>query len=150
VSEVLRALSSPTRLKVLELLCKGLEYPEQFAEELGVSRVAAYEHLMKLVKLGLAYRVSKEGRYAYRPTQWGLEVYDALSRGFKPPTPPTVPQPREGRRVRISSKTAVPLIILAIGGLAFVVGVYHGKVLGGIAWLLIACFVALVARLVLR
>lgn len=65
-----KALSSPTRLKILETLLEKPGTPTQISEEIDRSKSTVTDHLSKLVEAGLVEKDSKEGRrrVVYSPT----------------------------------------------------------------------------------
>jgi DNA-binding transcriptional ArsR family regulator len=70
--EVLAALASPHRLRVLAALAGGRVYVSQLARDLGISRALLQVHLKKLEKAGLVtahLELSEDGK--------ALKYYDA-------------------------------------------------------------------------
>ncbi len=77
--ELLKALSSETRIKVIDALSGGLEHPEEIAERLGIKRQSVDKHLLILHELGIVERSAvfpPEGRprIVYRLTGAGREL----------------------------------------------------------------------------
>ncbi len=54
--ELIKALSSETRLKVMDSLSRGMEHPDEIAEELGITRQSVDKHLLLLYRLGIVGR----------------------------------------------------------------------------------------------
>lgn len=65
-----KALSSPTRLKILKTILESPCTPTEISKEIKKSKSTVTDHLSKLVEAGLVEKDSKEGRrrVVYRPT----------------------------------------------------------------------------------
>ena len=54
--ELLKALSSETRIRVIDELIKGREHPEEIARHLGIKRQSVDRHLLILHDMGIVER----------------------------------------------------------------------------------------------
>lgn len=68
--DTVKALSSPTRLEILDYSLKSEATPTKISRELGKSKSTVSNHLEKLTEAGLLEKDSEEGRkrVVYRPT----------------------------------------------------------------------------------
>ncbi|MFB6144205.1 MAG: ArsR/SmtB family transcription factor [Candidatus Nanohaloarchaea archaeon] len=69
--DTVRALSSPTRIKILDEVMRNESTPTSLSSELDRSKSTVSSHLSKLADAGLVEKDSKEGRkrVVYRPTE---------------------------------------------------------------------------------
>ncbi len=76
---LIKALSSETRLKVMDSLSNGMEHPDEIAAELGITRQSVDKHLLLLHQLGIVERSAvfpPDGRprIVYRLSSAGKEL----------------------------------------------------------------------------
>lgn len=69
--KTVRALSSPTRIRILDEVMKGESTPTTLSSDLDRTKSTVSSHLEKLIEAGLVEKDSEEGRkrVVYRPTQ---------------------------------------------------------------------------------
>ncbi len=81
---VLKALSSKTRLNIIQCLREGVNHPEDIAKKLGMTRQSIDKHLLELHALGLVERSAvfpPDGRpkIVYKMSAVGIELIDSLN-----------------------------------------------------------------------
>lgn len=167
---VLKALTHPTRRKILWLTLQGHRHPDELAKELGVARPTIEGHLAELEKVKLIERITDQvtgkvfvditppGRTLYLSVDGLLEDY---SKGrveeLKPSVPPasTLPPPTpprlekhmwgrflEGLANSIKHRPAewTSFILFIIGIISGLYGLSSGRYLGG-AFAFLASFI---------
>lgn len=84
--QTVKALSSPTRLKILKNILKQEEVTTtQLSEDLGLSKSTVSSHLQNLVNAGLTEKDDVEGRrrVMYRPTKKSESILKGKERTVK-------------------------------------------------------------------
>ena len=83
--KTIRALSSPTRIKILSHSLKNEATPTNTADKIGKSKSTVSSHLEKLVEAGLLDRDEKEGRkrVVYQPTRKAEAIVEGRERKVK-------------------------------------------------------------------
>jgi len=81
----IRALSSPTRLKILKKVLEGELTTTKLSDELGKSKSTISSHLTNLTEAGLLEKEKKEGRrrVVYRPTKKAEAIVKGKERKVK-------------------------------------------------------------------
>ena len=157
---VLKALTHPTRRKILWLTLQGHRHPEELAKELGVARPTIEGHLAELEKVKLIERITDQvtgkvfvditppGRTLYLSVDGLLEDYGkGRVEELKPSCPPvSTPPPAppmlekhvwgqflEGLANSIKRRPAewVSFILFIIGIISGLYGYFKGLYLGG-------------------
>lgn len=83
--QTVKALSSPTRIKILNGLLDGESTPTRLSDEVGKTKSTVSSHLEKLVDAGLVERDDVEGRrrVVYRPTRKAESIVKGRERKVK-------------------------------------------------------------------
>jgi DNA-binding transcriptional ArsR family regulator len=92
-----KALASPKRLELLDLLCQGPRTVDALAREAGMSTASASQHL-QVLRAARLLEAGKEGPFVrYRLADDAVVAY--LSMRDQGDRPPSRPDPRRERRV---------------------------------------------------
>jgi DNA-binding transcriptional ArsR family regulator len=83
--KTIQALSSPTRIKILNEALRSEATPTDISEKIGRSKSTVSSHLEKLQEAGLLERESEKGRrrVVYRPTKKTEAIINGRSRKVK-------------------------------------------------------------------
>jgi DNA-binding transcriptional ArsR family regulator len=82
---VIKALSSPTRIKILHRVREKPATPTQLSDEIGKSKSTIASHLAMLVEAGLVEKDEEEGRrrVTYAPTRKARAIVEGRERTVK-------------------------------------------------------------------
>lgn len=83
--QTVKALSSPTRIKIIDAILESESTPTQLSEDLGKSKSTVVSHLEKLSDAGLVEKDSEEGRrrVTYYPTRKARAIVEGRERKVK-------------------------------------------------------------------